>query len=104
MQEHNLITDLLGAITLPIFLILAFGVMSGTKTDGIIKMFMEMIAALITGLFKLIGVMLQGISGELSRLICQKRNERETDSYRSDSQLQPTIKIFSNEVTPYDRK
>lgn len=103
MQEHNLIADLFGAITLPLFLILALGVMSGMKTDGIIKFFMEIVAAVITGVFKLIGLMLQGIFGEAARLIRQNRNLRETpSSYRSDIHKQSIIKISSKEVTPYD--
>lgn len=64
---NDIMTSLLGTITLPLMILLALGAMVGAKPETIIKPFFDLLTASITGITKL--------TFNLVRLAYQSRQE-----------------------------
>jgi hypothetical protein len=96
--EHNFLVDLLGCITLPIFLILAFGVMTGARVDGLITGLLSAVGAVIKVLFQILGMMFTGLIGETGKTIANSQKSRSVSSHPGGGKRRtPKIKFVVEE-------
>lgn len=62
-MHQNLFTELLGTITLPLFVLIVLAGMAGVKPDVVVKPFMELLGVVLSGIFQILLVALRAFFG-----------------------------------------
>lgn len=101
MPEHNLFSDLLGAIILPLFILLILAGMAGAKPDTILTGYFRLIGGLLQAILQvtiqLTGLILRELIKLISqrRAVCQQGNA--TSTHSQTGAKKPRVKIVVNE-------
>lgn len=101
MPQHNLFSDLLGAIILPLMILLILAGMAGAKPDAILSGYFRLVGGLLQVILQ-VTIQLTGlILKELVKLIAQRRSVRKqastTFAHSNTGAKTPRVKIVINE-------
>lgn len=101
MPEHNLFADLLGAIILPLFILLILAGMAGAKPDAILGGYFKLVGGLLQAILQLTVQLTGLILRELVKLIGQHRAAHQkaaaSSSQHHAGEKKPKVKIIVNE-------
>jgi len=101
MPQHNLFADLLGAIILPLFILLILAGMAGAKPDAILGGYFKLVGGLLQAILQLTVQFTGLILRELVKLIGQHQAARQkavaSSSQHQPAEKKPKVKIIVNE-------
>jgi hypothetical protein len=101
MPEHNLFTDLVGAIILPLFILLILAGMAGAKPDTILTGYFKLVGGLLQAILQVTIQLIGLILRELVKLMAQRRAVQQqanaSSSHSQTSPQKPRVTVIVNE-------